>query len=73
MDIVKSSSQDEERLGFLAAEVSEYADALAEIFGMSAEARLSMATLARTSVSTRFSQESFEEEFSSRMIAPLRR
>jgi len=73
MDIVKSSPQEKERLGFLATEASDYADALGNIFGMSAEARLSMATRARASVSTRFSQESFEEQFSSRMIAPLRR
>jgi alpha-1,2-mannosyltransferase len=71
MDIVKDL--DGQRTGFLATTETSYAVALREIFALTPAQRLAIADRARTSVAERFSQEAFEQAFSSRMVAPFRR
>lgn len=60
-------------IGLLATDTDEYATMLGKIFDMSDDDRLSIAEAARKSVKDRFSQETFEDLFSSRMIGALKR
>jgi len=59
-------------VGYRSSDAASYAYTLTQIFAMRSHKRLQLATLARKSVVDRFSQKAFEDQFASRMIAPLR-
>jgi len=61
-----------QRTGFLADDVESYAKALEEIASLDDAERSKIASAARQSVLHRFSQETFEDAISDRLIAPLR-
>lgn len=60
-------------VGFLASDEAEYAEALKTIFALTSQERKDIGAAARQATSDRFSQESFENAFASRMIAALRK